>query len=152
MTNLILKYFLNNKFYKIIFETQFCRSTRFTKKLRYGLYTDFWNDFWDVTIAGGLHGSQFWAIHNGYRIVTGYRWITTWLLRRDKLLDPTRYWRVADFEIVHPIGDWMVANLQIVHPTGYWRVADLWLVHPTRNWRVADLWIVLTTRHDMITV
>ena len=41
----------------------------------------------------------------------------TWLLRRDRLLHPTRYWRVADF--------WLL------HPTEYWRLADfviLWHV------------------------
>ena len=44
--NLILKYFFKRlEFYKNNFETQFCRLPRFTRKLRYDLYADFWNEF-----------------------------------------------------------------------------------------------------------
>ena len=141
------------KFYKIIFETWFSRLTLFTRKLRYDIYANFRNDFRDIITACGLHGSQFWAIHGGYHIITGYRWITTWLLCKDRLLYPTGYWRVTDFWLVHPTRCWRVVDFWLVHPTrfwlmhptGCWRIANLWLVHPTGYWRITNFWLVHPT-------
>ena len=62
------------KFYKIIFETQFCRLTRFMRKLRYDLYASFWNDFRDVITACMVdYMDQDFDL---YTVATGLSWGT----------------------------------------------------------------------------
>ena len=111
------------KLYKINFENRFCWLTCFMRKLRYGLYVDFQNDFRDVITAWWI----IWIMALSY---------TQWL---------------PNYHEVQKDYDMIFHKDRFLHPTRYWRVADLWLVYPTRDWRVADLWIVRTTEHDMIT-
>ena len=108
--------------YKIIFETRFCLLAHFTRKVRYGLYVGFQNNFRDVLIA-------WWII---WIMVLSY---TKWL---------------SDCHGVQMDYNMTLHRDRLLHPTGYWRVTDLWLVHLTEDWRVAGLWIVHTTGHDMI--